>query len=153
MPTRQDVIAAARLWLRTPYRHQASMCGAGADCLGLLRGVYRDLYGREPETPPPYTPDWAEVPGADGAVAETMAAAARRHLIEIGTDELAPGDVALFRMAPRAAAKHAAIVTSGDRMIHAYSGRAVCETVLGPWWRTRLVYAFRFPGVDGPWPH
>ena len=36
------VVAAARRWLGTPYRHQASVRGEGADCLGLVRGVWRE---------------------------------------------------------------------------------------------------------------
>ena len=39
------VVAAARSWLGTPYRHQASLKGAGADCLGVVRGVWRELVG------------------------------------------------------------------------------------------------------------
>jgi len=38
-----EVVAAARAWLGTPYRHRASVRGAGCDCLGLLRGVWRAL--------------------------------------------------------------------------------------------------------------
>ena len=53
------VVDAARLWLGTPYVHQASVRGSGSDCLGLIRGVWRDLYGAEPEAPPAYTADWA----------------------------------------------------------------------------------------------
>lgn len=37
--TRAAIVAEARRWLGTPYRHQASVIGAGADCLGLVRGV------------------------------------------------------------------------------------------------------------------
>ena len=65
-------------WLGTPYRHQASVKGEGADCLGLVRGVWRAVVGEEPETPPPYRPDWAERGGE-----ETLLAAARRRLVEI----------------------------------------------------------------------
>lgn len=151
---RAAIVAAARGWIGTPYRHQASLKGAGADCLGLVRGVWRELYGAEPETPPPYTPDWAEAGGAEGAPAETMAKAARRHMSEIAPGAALAGDVVLFRMRARGPAKHAAILTaplvgepSMARMIHAYSGHAVVETALGPWWRARLSHAFRFPGV------
>ena len=57
-----QVVGAARGWIGTPYVHQASVRGAGCDCLGLLRGVWREVIGAEPETPPAYTPDWAELP-------------------------------------------------------------------------------------------
>ena len=70
------VVAAARRWIGTPYVHQASARGAGADCLGLIRGVWREVYGREPEAVPAYTPDWSEP-----AREEALWAAALRHLV------------------------------------------------------------------------
>lgn len=139
-------MAAARGWTGTPYRHQASVKGAGCDCLGLLRGVWREVVGPEPETPPAYTADWAEAPG--GAAAEAMAEAARRHMNEIRLAEAREGDAVLFRMRANGPAKHAAILAGKDRMIHAWSGRAVVETSLGRWWRARMAFAFRFPGVE-----
>ena len=66
---RAAVVAEARSWLGTPYHHQGALAGAGCDCLGLVRGVWRDLYGNEPETPPPYTPDWGETGQVEGAIA------------------------------------------------------------------------------------
>ena len=42
------IVGAARGWIGTPYRHQASLKGVGCDCLGLLRGVWRELKGEEP---------------------------------------------------------------------------------------------------------
>ncbi|MEQ8267653.1 MAG: NlpC/P60 family protein [Parvibaculum sp.] len=146
MTTRDRIVTAARGWIGTPYRHQASAKGAGCDCLGLVRGVWRETMGAEPETPPPYTPDWAELPG--GAGAETMAEAARRHMGEIACGDARAGDVMLFRMRGAGPAKHAAILSAETRMIHAWSGRAVVETSLGRWWRARAAYAFRFPGLE-----
>lgn len=144
--TRAEVVAAARSWLGTPYRHQASVKGGGCDCLGLVRGVWRELYGLEPEAAPAYRADWAEVGGE-----ETLLAAARRRLVELPAGELAPGDVVLFRMAPGACVKHAAIVSEAGepepKIVHAYWGRAAVESWLGPWWRRRLVARFEFPGV------
>jgi NlpC/P60 family putative phage cell wall peptidase len=121
------------------------------DCLGLVRGVWRALYGAEPETPPPYRPDWAEV-----GEREILLDALGRWLIPIAVADARPGDVLIFRMTPDAVAKHCAILSasdgSGDRMIHAYWGRACVESWLGRWWRARLAAAFRFPGHD-PSPH
>ena len=132
------VLHETRLWLGTPYRHQASALHAGCDCLGLVRGVYRALHGAEPEPPPPYRPDWAETGGR-----EPLLEAFHRWLTPVDTP--IPGDVLVFRMAPGAVAKHCAIQSGPDRMIHAYWGRACVESVLGRWWRERLVAAFRFP--------
>lgn len=140
---RSTVVAMARAWIGTPYRHQASEKGVGADCLGLVRGVWRELYGEEPETAPPYTPDWAEWGGV-----EALRDAARRHLVEVAPSTAQAGDVMLFRMRDDSPAKHAAILSAPARVIHAYWARAVVETSLTPWWLRRRAFAFRFPGIE-----
>ncbi|MEQ8746944.1 NlpC/P60 family protein [Pyruvatibacter sp.] len=139
-PNAARVLAIATSWLGTPYHHQASRKGAGTDCLGLIRGIYRELYGSEPEVPPAYTADWAEATRT-----ETLHDAAARHLQPVPLGDAAPGDVLLFRMTPTAPAKHAGILAAGDTMIHAYAGREVCRTSLGRWWHARLAFAFRWP--------
>jgi NlpC/P60 family putative phage cell wall peptidase len=140
--TQSLIIAEARAWIGTPYRHQASLKGVGCDCLGLVRGVWRAVMGTEPERAPPYAPDWAEAAGR-----ETLAEAAGRHMTRVPPNEFAPGDVLLFRWRAEMPAKHAAIVTASDRMVHAHDGAAVAEVAIAPWWRRRLAYAFRFPGL------
>lgn len=142
-PTRDAIVAHARAWIGTPYHHQASHLGVGTDCLGLIRGVFRSLYGREAETMPGYARDWAE-----GAGEETMLAAARRHLVEIVPATAAAGDVLIFRYRQRYVAKHAAIL-AGPTLIHAIEGAPVCEVSLTSWWRRRIAGAFAFPGVTG----
>lgn len=141
--TREDIVAEARSWIGTPYRHQASLKGVGCDCLGLVRGVWRAVMGREPERAPPYAPDWAEA-----SRGEPLAEAALRHLDAIACDQAAEGDVLLFRWRDGLAAKHLAIVTARDLMVHAHDGACVAEVALAPWWRRRIAYAFRFPGVN-----
>lgn len=141
--TREQIVAEARAWIGTPYRHQASLKGAGCDCLGLVRGVWRAVLGTEPERAPPYSPDWAEAMRQ-----ETLADAAGRHLMPVARDEFIPGDVLLFRWRAHLPAKHMAIVSTPDTMIHAHDGAAVTEVALAPWWRRRLAYAFRFPGTE-----
>ncbi len=101
----ERIVVIARSWIGTPYVHQASLKGVGCDCLGLLRGVWRELYGEEPQDVPPYSPDWAEATGA-----ETLYMALSRHLTEIPKSALSPGDIALFRMVPRGPAKHCGII-------------------------------------------
>ena len=137
---REDIVEAARGWIGTPYRHQASRKGVGTDCLGLLRGVWREVIGPEPERAPPYSPDWAEALGQ-----ETLLEAAQRHMVEITPGQAEAGDVLLFRMGLGMPAKHCAIVSGPERVIHAYWGRSVCETRLVPWWQRRIAAAFAFP--------
>lgn len=138
------IVAEARSWIGTPYRHQGSLKGVGCDCLGLVRGVWRALYGAEPEAVPPYARDWAEA-----ATSEPLAEAGFRNLAAVEFARIAPGDVLLFRWRAGMVAKHAAIVSAPDRMIHAHDGAAVAEVALAPWWRRRMAYAFRFPDVAG----
>ena len=143
MTTGALVVAEARLWLGTPYRHQASLRGAGTDCLGLLRGVWRQIYGQEPEVVPPYTSDWSEPSGQ-----EDMIAAARRWLVEKPLTRDDDGDVLIFRMRPGAVAKHVAIAAHQSKqptIIHAYSGYAVVETALSAPWARRVAARFEFP--------
>jgi len=138
------ILAAARGWLGTPYRHQASCRGAGADCLGLIRGIWREVLGSEPQPVPAYTPDWAEATGE-----ERLLAAASRHMTRVARRAARAGDMLAFRMISRGPAKHVAILSSpsiGDgRIIHAYSGHDVCETHLTAAWIRRIAGAYRFP--------
>lgn len=133
------VIAQARAWLGTPYAHQASLKGVGCDCLGLVRGVWRGLLGPEPLAPGPYAPDWAEAAGRDA-----LTEAARRVLVPL--PEIAPGAVLLFRWREGLPAKHCAIATSPDTMIHAHDGACVCEVALAPFWRRKVSGVFGYPG-------
>ncbi len=174
MVTREAIVTAARGWLGTPYHHQASVKGVGSDCLGLIRGIWRELYGPEPEAMPPYTPDWGSATGS-----ETLLAAACRHLVKLDDVSTArPGDVLVFRMRDEGVAKHAGILVSvrgsrpgrhpearaqraskdgraphhdahqGLRLVHAQEGLGVIEIELGRWWRRRAAAAFSFPGVS-----
>ena len=139
---RDAVVRVARAWIGTPYHHQASVKGVGTDCLGLIRGVFREVLGYEAEAPPPYTRDWAETNGV-----ETMLAAARRHLCPVGNAIAAPGDVLVFRLRPHMVAKHAAILATPETMIHAMEGGPVSEVALSSWWRRRIAGVFAFPEV------
>jgi len=145
-PKRDEIVAAARGWLGTPYRHQASCKGAGCDCLGLIRGVWREVLGPEPERAPAYTPDWAEATGE-----ERLLDAAHRLMSRVPEHAARAGDILLFRMIARGPAKHVGILVSDGldqgRVIHAYSGHGVCETRLTGPWRRRLAGIFSFPGL------
>jgi NlpC/P60 family putative phage cell wall peptidase len=144
---RARIVAAARGWIGTPYQHQASARGAGADRLGLVRGIWREFIGPEPETLSPYSPDWSEAGGSE-ALANAMA----RWLAQRPVARAGPGDVILFRMDAGSPMKHAAILTGPDEIVHAYWARAVVASRFSPWWRRRAAAAFSFPGVQ-IWPN
>jgi NlpC/P60 family putative phage cell wall peptidase len=134
------VIAAARSWLGTPYHDQASLKGVGCDCLGLARGVWREVVGDEPFIVPPYSRDWGET-----GLREVLAEGARGAMIEIAPEHAGAGALLLFRMMPRAIAKHVGILTEVGTFIHAYERLGVIEEPLTSSWRRRIAFAFLFP--------
>ncbi len=143
------VVAIAERWLGTPYLHQASARGLGTDCLGLARGIWRDLHGAEPISPPPYTRDWGESSGR-----EVMWEAACAFLIEIPIIAAESGALILFRMVASAPAKHCGILVPGMApgatdplaVIHARETTGVTREAFTLPWRRRAVAAFLFPG-------
>ena len=145
------VVLAARDWIGTPYRHQASKKHVGCDCLGLVRGVWREVEGAEPETAPPYAAAWSEVSGH-----EQLLDAARRHFVPVAPDNWVASDLVVFRMRRNSIAKHAGILTGRDHFIHAYDGAQVTETPLCNFWRGCIAAVFRLPSVasaeGGPRP-
>lgn len=142
MTTGAEIVAAARLWLGTPYQHQASLRGAGCDCLGLLRGIWRELCGAEPQAVPAYSPDWSEASGH-----ELLWQAAARWLVAKDMADESLGDVLLFRMRDGGVAKHLGLVSGlgPPAFIHAYTGHCVIESALGAPWRRKIVARFSFP--------
>ena len=134
------ITACARAWIGTPYVHGQSVKGAGTDCLGLVRGVWRELLGDEPELPPNYSPDWAEAGGN-----EDLMGAADRHLIQDNTLTAAAGRVLLFRWRADLPVKHCGIASGDGRMIHAYQNQAVTEVTVPPAWMRRLAATYSYP--------
>lgn len=140
----ERAVRIARDWIGTPYRHQCAVKGAGTDCLGLIRGVWRELYATEPEPVPPYTPDWSEP-----AREERLWKAAMRHLHPVSDPRpFESGQVLLFRMREDAVAKHLGILAAAGpaaSFIHAYTGHGVVESPLSMPWLRRVVARFEFP--------
>ncbi|WP_435658171.1 NlpC/P60 family protein [Brucella pituitosa] len=140
MMVAERVLAEAESWIGTPYRHGASMRGVSCDCLGLVRGIWRALYGNEPEHPGAYAPDWAEATSGD-----PLMEAAQRHMRSRISGNPQPGDLLIFRWRADVAAKHLGIMTRENRFIHAYEGHHVMASALVPQWRKRIAGVFIFP--------
>lgn len=139
---RQDVVAAARGWIGTPYCHQGRLHGVGVDCIGLVICVARDGglvdpgfdyngYRRRP----------------DGT---TLLQVSRMHMTQIEQSQMQPGDVVVvaFDTDPQ----HFGILGDyrhgGLSIIHAASGHgAVVETRLMFSRALRFVAAFQLPGI------
>ena len=136
----RNVVAAARGWLGTPYHDQASRKGAGCDCLGLARGIWREVVGVETLPVPPYSRDWGETGSR-----ELLAESAAQVMIRIDPAEIGPGALVLFRMRSQAIVKHVGILTGFDSFIHSYERLGVIEEPLTTAWRRRIAFAFLFP--------
>jgi NlpC/P60 family putative phage cell wall peptidase len=138
-----EVVVVARGWIGTPYVHQAATKGAGSDCLGLVRGIWRDVHGQEPEAIPAYSMDWSEPQGE-----ELLWAGALRHLRAKDRQDEAAGDIVLFRMRHGSVAKHLGVqaeIGEDASFVHAYHRRGVVESPLSTPWRRRIVARFTFP--------
>lgn len=135
------VVDAARAWIGTPFRHGASRRGAGTDCLGLVRGVYRAVVGPEPVPVPYYGPDRSEAAGLERRLGACLQPAPP------GAPDV-PGEVLLFALRDEAAGRHLGIRSEAGphgRFVHAYDGRGVVESSLSHPWLRRVVARFRFP--------
>ena len=133
------IVAAAEAWIGTPYRHQGMRRGVGCDCLGLVLGIWADVFGSAPDHPRRYSADWAEV-----APGDPLLAACRQFGREV-PDPPDAGMILVFRWQPGVACKHLAVATGPGTMIHAREGHAVCRSPIGSPLYRRLAGKFRFP--------
>lgn len=138
-------VETVRRWIGTPYRHQGSVPGTGLDCLGLVRALWREVEGAEPEPIPNYPSSWARPRGG-----ELLLGAACRWFVRTEAGTPAPADVLVFRMRARAEASHCGIATGEGTFVHAYQGNGTVETRLDAFWRRRLVHTASFPCLAHP---
>ena len=139
--SRWAVVEEALNWVGTPYRHQSSLRDVGTDCLGLVRGVYREIIGPEPVEVPAYFPQ------AEYGEGELLWSASMLNLVPAGR-HVEAGNILLFRMRPGQPARHLAISISDGEMVHAAHGRRVARINFHSWWRRHCVARFDFPGVE-----
>lgn len=142
MITRAQIIACARTWLGTPFRHQGRRKGSGIDCVGLPLMVMAELGLID------LREEYANY--SSQPVGTLVLDECRRRLIEKPLAEMSPGDVVCLR-APTVPC-HVGIVTylnGGLGLIHAYAGGARCvvEHILDGKWRRRIAAVFNVPGV------
>lgn len=137
----QKVVAIATTWVGTPYQHQASLRNVGCDCLGLLRGVWRELYGVEPEEIPHYPARWMDALGNQiQNKQDPLVSMAEKYFARIEhKSEVKKADILLFNYRANLPAKHIGIAISQDYFIHAYSGKGVVKNRLSAWWLRHMV--------------
>lgn len=136
-----EVALLARSWIGTPYHNRAAIKGAGCDCIGLIRGLWAEIYGLPVPEVPVYSARWT----GQNKETEVLLETARQYLAEVDPGTRAPGVVLAFRVHPKAIAQHCGVMTSPTSMVHAHSGRKVYEVELGQMWEPKVVAAFQFP--------
>lgn len=134
---RAAVVAAARGWLRTPWRHSAAVRGAGIDCARLLVEVYADAGLIDRFGPEHYPCDWHMHRREERFLAIVGQHAARvgnsdAPIRERGRDfSVLPGNVLIWKHG--LTFSHAAIVSEWPMIIHASYPARCCleESVMG----------------------
>jgi len=127
----ENVIAAARGCLGTPFHHQGRMPGVGLDCIGLIVVALRQA-GMEIQDNITYA-------------RQPSAAQLQQELDDHGfirVEAMQPGDILLFRF--NRAPQHVALCTESNRMIHAYAPTGkVVECGIGTSWQNRMCGIYR----------
>ncbi|HRF74157.1 MAG TPA: NlpC/P60 family protein [Accumulibacter sp.] len=138
--TADQIVAAARACLGTPFRHQGRQPGAngGIDCAGLVVHVagalgcsYLDQEG------------YGTLPANGLLEAALDAQPCLERVFDI--DAKQPGDVLLMRFTGEP--QHLAIL-AGETLIHAWEAPGLCcEHNIDATWLARIVRVYRFVGV------
>ncbi len=130
-----EVIAAARACIGTPFRHQGRLPGVGLDCAGLgivaakAAGIDIKDFSGYPRTP------------FDGMLKKMFDE--QQFLRQVFINEFEPGDVLLMRIS--VAPQHVAIYVGNGYMIHSYSSLGkVVEQRIDDCWKKRIIAAYRF---------
>lgn len=126
-----DLIAAARECLGTPFRHQGRLVGVGLDCVGVvvhaLQAVGIDVIDQR---------GYGDVP-SNGLLESAIEQ--QPTLVRVTT--IMPGDILLMRMLGQPT--HVALFT-GDTIIHAYDAIGkCCQHRLDARWASRVVRIYR----------
>ena len=137
MTTADEIIAAARECLDTPFRHQGRLIGIGIDCAGVAIHVAQSI-GAEC-----FDVDGYGTVPANGELERALDA--QPCLQQVDLADRQAGDLLLMRFA--AEPQHLAIC-AGDTIVHAYEAVGkCCEHRLSSVWESRIVRVYRFEGI------
>lgn len=144
-PTGPEIVAEARSWIGTPWMHQASLKGVGADCIGLIVGVAEAF--KMPEAPA-WKADRRFSGYGPTPVVDKLLAACAVYLDPVKVESATLGDILLFTYLKQPV--HFGIVSETSprfSVVHAYGPvRRVTENPIDEKWRARVAHAFRYRG-------
>jgi len=146
----KEIVAEARSWLKTPYRHQGKVKGRAVDCVGLILGVGHSLalLDIHPE-------EWREFAGYSRTPnPRKMGEAMERFLDALPLEASAwPGPGAVGWLGWRDdMPMHLAITSEYEgraTIVHAYSLAGACvEHGFVSEWPERVVSWWAYPGTQ-----
>jgi NlpC/P60 family putative phage cell wall peptidase len=141
--TPAQLVAEALSWQGTAYHNHAALKGVGADCIGFIIGVAKNV-GLVPAAYDPgyYSADWHLHHNEERLVREVEAFGCTLRPCE----DRQPGDLLLFQFGRVCA--HSALLLEGEQVIHAVRdfGKVVVTGLRGEWLE-RLRRVYRFPEV------
>jgi NlpC/P60 family putative phage cell wall peptidase len=111
---RAAVIAEARSWIGTPWRHGAAVKGEAVDCAMLLVSVFTAAGIIEPFDPRPYPRTWFLHQNEERFLGWLEKLGAR----EIAPDLAQPGDVLVYRYGR--CFSHGAVLVARQLIVHAF---------------------------------
>lgn len=157
MITGEQIVTEARTWIGTRYVHQASVKGAGCDCIGLVAGVAEALGLPEAKA---WKLDHRYRGYAPTPVANLLVDACDVYLDKITPAQARLGDVMLFAFMKLpmhfgiiSQERHELVVMCRAStlmpmmVIHAYApAKKVVENSIDAKWLNRIVGAYRYRG-------
>lgn len=146
--TKTNIVTQARSWLGTPYHHQGRVKHVGADCIGLLVGVFGELnlFSKKlsNENTPLLLKDFDDTSYSFQPNGDKLAKTIEQHLYLKDIKNLEAGDVVLMQWLKDP--QHVAIISNyGDSLglIHIYRGSGKCvEHSLDESWFSKIVHAY-----------
>lgn len=140
MVNRADIVAKARTYIGTRWRHQGRQPGRMIDCVGVIVKVAHHFDITQ----------WDTLDYGRMSVYNTLLRIFEEHLIRKPIRDRKPGDIALFR--ERVYPVHCGIVGEKDgqlTIIHAYLKRKkVVEEPYSQEWLDSTVAMFAYPTVE-----
>lgn len=143
--TLDQVFSRALEWVGTPWKHNQSTKGVGADCVGFLWGLGTEL---GIELPP--LNNYSRIPEGDGLINHLDQLLIRQNKII-----LQPGICLAFNtfnIKQRIGnARHVGLLINYRRLIHAvYQSQGTGSVIVNNIgkWEHRIVAAYKLPGVE-----
>jgi hypothetical protein len=149
VPSRKEIVEAARRWLDTPFLHQARIRGVGCDCVGLPLAIGQEFGMSDKNGVPIMAMDESNYDSQPST--DHVHEVCQSRCVEKSIADLQEGDLVSVKMP--SVACHLAIIGklyagSPDEclsIIHAFSPAGkVVETVLDKHMRTKIKGAFVF---------